>query len=509
MGKYPQVDFVQVVPFQEKAAFGPRLIDSYLRHQGFNVGIIYFKRRSQEHAYPSETEIHLLLSLIEELSPLLIGVSLLSPFRNVVFDLVRRIKQKSAVPIIFGGVHATIAPEDCLQVADICCVGDGEEPLRMLLHNLKNNIKDDHIPNCLFKNGNKLTRNPMSYFNQDLDNLPFNDLSGMNKYFINDEHLLAQDPFLDYLHDRKIYDFKAYRGCPHSCTYCGNATLRKAYQPAGQYLRRRSVDHVMAELKTALQLFPFIQAMRSYDEVFFIDKAFIKEFSEKYKAEIHLPLFIDAYVTKVSEEMVTQLALAGLRNVTVGVEAFSEEVRSKIYNRPQKDEQILAGVRLFAKNHVQVDYDFICDSPYETHDDMETAFWKMIIHFPRPCNFQLYSLSHLPQTDLTRRLLQEGKISEQDIVGTSDKALVQWKVSSKKSRDPRVQFWIDMLTLYALPIPLGRRALHVPKFVIASVAKLKSSRILKILLSCAFLLRSIGDGSFPKKLKKKLFRVAK
>ena len=48
------------------------------------------------------------------------------------------------------------------------------------------------------------------------------------------------------------YDIMMVRGCPFECTFCIHNYTRKVTSGLGTYIRRRSVDHVMRELRAII-----------------------------------------------------------------------------------------------------------------------------------------------------------------------------------------------------------------------------------------------------------------
>lgn len=68
-----------------------------------------------------------IFDLIDKLSPLFIGVSLMSVEYDRAKQLTTIIKSHyPSLPIIWGGIHPTIAPETCVDYADFTCIGEGE-----------------------------------------------------------------------------------------------------------------------------------------------------------------------------------------------------------------------------------------------------------------------------------------------------------------------------------------------------------------------------------------------
>ncbi|HEO64054.1 MAG TPA: radical SAM protein, partial [Candidatus Omnitrophica bacterium] len=60
-------------------------------------------------------------------NPVLIGISLMSVEYFKSCCLTKFLKSfLKGIPIIWGGIHPTISPEDCLNYADYVCLGEGE-----------------------------------------------------------------------------------------------------------------------------------------------------------------------------------------------------------------------------------------------------------------------------------------------------------------------------------------------------------------------------------------------
>ena len=66
---------------------------------------------------------------IENFKPDLIAVSTMTTNYDFALRVIKKIKAKC--PIIFGGVHTTLCPEEVLseQTIDMICIGEGEEAL--------------------------------------------------------------------------------------------------------------------------------------------------------------------------------------------------------------------------------------------------------------------------------------------------------------------------------------------------------------------------------------------
>ena len=78
------------------------------------------------------------LDLIDRYDPHLIGFSFMTGNRGWAFTTAKKIKQRLNKPIVFGGVHPTLFPEDIdFNYVDFLCVGEGEYPVLELLNGME------------------------------------------------------------------------------------------------------------------------------------------------------------------------------------------------------------------------------------------------------------------------------------------------------------------------------------------------------------------------------------
>ncbi|MCK4648944.1 cobalamin-dependent protein, partial [bacterium] len=265
---------------------GVRYISSFLKEHGFSVNIIFFKQWVNNAIRPpSRREVKLLMDLLSDLESSLIGIGLGTPYLRIATQLTKEIKKRFKTPVIWGGIHPTISPEDGIDIADIICVGEGEEPLLDLMKTLERGKNLEEIPNLWIKVDGKIQKNPLRPLIEDLDRLPFPDYGGSDKYFIEDNRLKRCDPLL------KDSEYRIYpsRGCPFNCKYCNNSILRKVYQGKGRYYRFRSPENVIAELAYARDYFKNLRRIKFDGDTFFFPEKWISRFSSLYKERIGIP----------------------------------------------------------------------------------------------------------------------------------------------------------------------------------------------------------------------------
>ena len=274
---------------------------------------------------------------------------------HFVLNLIKpvEIKKHLDVLVIFGGVHPTLLPNVVIhnKSIDIVCVGEGEMPLLELANNVDKGIIDYKINNLWFKHNGEVMRNPSRRINENLDSLPFPD----KEIFYN-------------INNKYRYEYMAVtgRGCPFECSYCCNHSMRSIFGAA--YIRKRTVDNLLEELIYAKSRY----AMRYVwfiDDLFFSDKKWLCDFSEKYKQHVKLPFFCYVHPEQVDEEVVELLKIAGCYEVGLGVQTISPKAKEAVL-RTEPVEHILDAIILFKKAGILVVTENIVGLPYETENDL-------------------------------------------------------------------------------------------------------------------------------------------
>ena len=110
-------------------------VSTFLRHNGYGHTFIYFLVPFNGNV--SEKTKDGFLSFLRSLDPEVVAFSLTTRHFHIARDLTVSIKNilPSALTI-WGGIHPTAAPEECLNFCDIVCLGEGEEPFLELVRKI-------------------------------------------------------------------------------------------------------------------------------------------------------------------------------------------------------------------------------------------------------------------------------------------------------------------------------------------------------------------------------------
>jgi radical SAM superfamily enzyme YgiQ (UPF0313 family) len=440
LNRFPIISLISLYGIENG---GVRHISSMLKKYGFTVNVIFFKKWINNNIKnPTHNEINMLSDLIVRLNTDLIGIGFGSPYFKIAKLVTENIRQKTNAPIVWGGIHSTIMPEDCIEVNDIICVGEGEYPMLELAQRLLEKKNIDDIKNLWIKEKGCIKKNPLRPLICDLNELPYRDFEQERKYWIENDRIFEYDPI------KWVAEFRimASRGCPYHCSYCYNSALRSIYIGKGDYFRKRSVENVLDELLYAKRQIPRIKRIKFDDDTFVFGQKWIDEFCRRYKSEINLPFDILLNPEMANYDTLWKLKRAGLKRVQVGIQTGSETEAKEVYERPLSNRKILEFSQMNKHLGLDVIYDVILDDPLATESDKEELF-KFIFNLPRPYKLFLYSLTVFPKTALAEKLLRAGMITEDEIEGRAAKSFYQFRLSMDYSRSKEDAFLVSLLVL--------------------------------------------------------------
>lgn len=386
------------------ANIGIRSLSASLKKEGHEVNIIFLPRKFNA-AYNDKT-----LEQVVELSRNadLIGISLMTNDLNQSIQITSRIKASLNIPIIWGGIHVTMEPKECLNHADIVCIGEGEEALKELV--IKMHLGQDlhSTQNIWFNYNGKIIANPLRPLIQDLESIPWPDCDFNSHYVLYEGNIVKINQKLMEKYLGCDYLTVPTRGCPNNCTYCCNNKINKIY-PKQNILRKRfsSVIKELVEVKNNL---PFIKNIIFDDDAFFsCTEEEIRLFCEEYKNYISLPFRIGGITPlNLNRKKLSLLVNAGLCATRMGIQSTSKRIL-EIYNRNYSNQQVEDAVRLINefKNNIKLpEYDIILDNPWETDEDLIGTL-IFLSRLPVPFRIALFSLAFYPGTELYEKAKRE------------------------------------------------------------------------------------------------------
>ena len=307
------------------------------------------------HLYaPYTYEQRVISDKIDNFKPDLIGFSLTSNFVQLAFRIIDYINLHYRIPVIIGGIHPTVAPLESISKQGVMAVarGESEEAMLEFVCALEQGRDYSKVKNFWFKNGNEIIKNPPRPLINDLDKLPFPD-----RKLFNYQMLLNDYPQLEIM---------AGRGCPYKCSYCVNPFLKKFSENKGPLVRLRSVDNVLKEIGEIFRAYTRIDNILFQDDTFTLDRAWLKEFSDKYKRQFKIPFWCNTRIEAIDGEKVNCLKQAGCIQINVGIESGNYHIRKSVLKRELTDSQIIEACSLIKKQGIKLASFNMLGVPYET-----------------------------------------------------------------------------------------------------------------------------------------------
>ena len=398
-------------------------------------------------------------------------------------------KLRPDVTSVFGGAHPTYFPDLIYEDGvDGVCIGEGEYAILDLVRALENGHSPKDIENWWVKEDGVVHKNPVRPLIDDLDALP-----------LPDREAFAASVPASGLHAIVMTG----RGCPYGCTYCYNHLYQRLYEGKGKLIRRRSVEHVIRELRLLKdEGYRFIRFM---DDLFILQADWVHEFSQAYAREIGLPFSCLVRANYVTEEIVADLKRAGCHRIMMGIESGNERLRVEVLKRRMSDDVILDAARIVRAAGIRLVTANILALPGGTlANDWETVDLNIKA---RASYASASILQPFPGTEIHDIAAAMGLLQEDHVAALSDGGF--GFTSTMKIVDPKERRQVENLhkffpMLIWLPWlkPLVRRLIKLPPNRIYNAVYMLCVNIGIHFISVP---ASIGRSLFAKKLKQRFF----
>ena len=389
---------------------GIRTISSVLKKEGYQVKLIFMTLSEDYSRNYTPQELKQLAEICKGSG--LIGVSSYASTAERAKRIILFLKKRLNVPIVYGGVHATISPELCIQQADIVCVGEGEKAVIELADAIEKNKSINKIKNLWIKQQEKgkgeIIKNPVREVIDNIDTLPFPDFDIQNHYILEkgkirkfQEEDLAGEIF-----------FLTGRGCPYGCDYCSNSFFNKLYQgKRKQIMRWHSPEYIIKGILYMKNKFPSLGYFDIRDDTFSLRPLEdIRKFCQLYKEKVRMRFKCLGDPKTIDEEKVKLLVDAGCTDIIIGIQG-TERVNLEVYHRNQTDANVLKAAKILSKykDKLAVMYDVIACNPYEKSQDIINII-RLLQKIPKPYYLSVNNLVFFPGSQLYRRAVQDGTI---------------------------------------------------------------------------------------------------
>jgi radical SAM superfamily enzyme YgiQ (UPF0313 family) len=322
----------------------------------------------------------------------------LSTYTARAFDayLVADAYRARGVPVVFGGLHATVLPDEAAGHADAVVIGEAEATWPEVVRDfqqggrarLKRFYREAHPG--LFD----LAEAPMPRFDL-LSSVPPPAPAGTDLLRAGEIHRLG--PY-------NRITVQATRGCPWDCDFCAASKLY------GPRYRLKPVQRVLQEVDAVRALWrrPFIEFA---DDNTFVNRAWSKDLLRGL-AERELRYFTETDVSVAEDpEMLDLLYPSGCRQVLIGFESpqrASLEGIDRANWKARQHERYLRAIDEIQGRGVSVCGCFIVGLDADTRAIFDEL--REFIDRSRLLEVQITVLTPFPGTRLYERLLEEGRL---------------------------------------------------------------------------------------------------
>lgn len=394
---------------------------AYLDENGVGVDIIdikpeksYYeaiKNRLLEYCPPSlkknnktgglyEIVFNRILEEAGRLKPNLIGISCMTSEYSSVMNIASALKDKLGLPIVVGGIHPSLYPEQFIydkSPVDFVVIGEGEDTMLELARCMESDGGNyESIDGLAYLKDGRCHRTEIRALKEDFLISPVKMYNKLDMDFYTRVHAYTTR----YVRISGTQVLTS-RGCPYRCTFCSTSLvwkMNKGYKP----IRYRPIKSVVEEIKFLRDNY-FIDSFYIMDDTFCIDKKRVEEFcSELKNSRIGLVWGGNARSNFIDEPLLKKMKNSGLVQLDVGVESGSERMLKEI----EKGIKVEDTMRLFSlahKNKIRIFANLMCNLPGETLEDLQETI--DLIRNTRPSAAGMGIAVPLPKTELFNKYL--------------------------------------------------------------------------------------------------------
>lgn len=318
---------------------------------------------------------------------------------NIIKDALsvsRKVKEKfPKIPVIWGGWHASLFPNETLAELSIDVVvrGQGEVAFAELLEKLSSNASLHGLQGISFKENGTIIVNPERTM-QDINKFPaFNyDLIPVNDYIK--------------LSGRKQLDYISSQGCRFRCTFCADPFVYNR----GWY--GYSPQRMGDEIEALWHKYHF-DHVHLQDETYFTNKKRVAAIAQEF---IDRKLPISWFATmradqgfRLEDEIWELCKKSGLEKVMIGVEAGSQDMLDWM-KKDIKIEQVFACAEKCLKYDIAINFSAIVGFPGETEESINETIRvsKELRKMSHKFQVAVYFFKPYPGNEIADLLIKQG-----------------------------------------------------------------------------------------------------
>jgi anaerobic magnesium-protoporphyrin IX monomethyl ester cyclase len=350
---------------------GLTILGEILTSEGHQVKLIdYAFLRDLKH----KIRVPEIEEVINEFNPDVVGLSVFTYLYDECQSLIGRIAQCCHVPIIIGGPHLTIFPDDFMNDNRISYIVRGEAE-GVILHLIEGAKREEHpvIIDCPLPSPDEIPELNL-------------DIAYGSQYL-------------------SEYQIQLSRGCPYNCVFCNIRFI------AGRRIRERDLETCLIQIVEAKKRYPNIKTITITDDCPTLDKERFKQFLRMFReSNTGCELTIDnVRANLIDEEILDLYIAAGGQNICLGTEAGHPEVFKLIHKGETLEEIVNAGI-MIRKKGLMLGLCFVIGLP---EDNLKRHFYSMRMARHLKPDYIFWNMCvPWPGTDLHQWFQQHGEIGD-------------------------------------------------------------------------------------------------
>jgi anaerobic magnesium-protoporphyrin IX monomethyl ester cyclase len=325
-------------------------IAASLKQEGFNVRIL--DMRLEEYRQ------------VQVGNPVFVGISCMSGLQiKYAIEFAKYVRmQNPSCPLVWGGVHPTLLPEQTANsdLVDVVVRGEAELIIKDLANALALNRPLDNVEGITYAVNGATKSNP------DGKTINLDDIPIALPY-----ELLQIDKYPSFKAGR--FHIQTSRGCPHRCGFCYNTNFNR------KRWRGKSAKRVLDEIEFIVKKYPHIKIIDPIDDNVFVDEFRVKEICEGLvdrKLGVHWRANCRFdYLATYDKDFLELIERSGCVELDFGGESGSERLQQLICKDVTADEMVqsVGNLRRWAPS-IEPYVSWMSGLPGETDEDLAETF---------------------------------------------------------------------------------------------------------------------------------------
>jgi len=303
--------------------------------------------------HETDAEIKRITRFVKNNMPEFVGISTCSGVpTNYSARLSKSIKSVCDVPIVWGGVHPTILPEQTLKenYVDFVVIGEGEHTIVELANSLKKKDDLSKVKGMGYKKNGKIVINQPRPLECDLSKF---DIAW---------HLIDLESYIKHrgikFESERMVTYITGRGCPHRCAFCYNVMFNK------RRWRPFPLDKVVSDISMLKKEYD-VDGVYFWDDNFFVDRKRAIDIAKK----INVEWYGDIRATYLDDNLAKKLVRYKCNLLLAGAESGNDRIL-KFIKKDITTKDLTRANEICKRNKLPLCYSFIVGFPGESWDEI-------------------------------------------------------------------------------------------------------------------------------------------